>query len=259
MDLRDITPLITAFGPLALFIGIFDWLLREHHKAKLFNFFVRSAQLGSNPFSFGFYGFVVVCSVLFTFAILSINGSIGFLTGSAETSTWKESSAPILIAVVFKVLVWDYLLALKSFAVGTALRSEITSNNGQRKPAIASVPGAIFVLLDLLFTVMLTRAVLNSWEVFQNLHKDSVPEKISDALGFFDSVNFFAKDTIKNSFYILNGSLLMYITMLLSAAARGTVAHLNVEDIQKNICKIIAAFGVFGIFVVSVSRRLASH
>lgn len=259
MDLKDITPLITAFGPLALFIGMFDWILRDHHKERLFNFFVRSAQLGSKPLSFGFYGFVVVCSAIFTFAILSINGSIGVLTKSAESATWKESSAPILIAVVFKVLVWDYFLALKSFVVGTALRAEITTRKGTRKPAIASIPGAIFVLLDIIVTVMLTRAVLNWWEVKQALHEDAVPQKIADALGFFDSVNFFAKDTIKNAFYILNGSLVMYLAMLLSAAARGTVAHLNVDDIRKNICKIIAGFGVFGVFVVAVSRQLASH
>jgi hypothetical protein len=44
-----------------------------------------------------------------------------------------------------------------------------------------------------------------------------------------------AKDTLQNSFYALNGTLIMYIALGFSAAARGTVVHLNVKGITDNI------------------------
>jgi hypothetical protein len=90
-------------------------------------------------------------------------------------------------------------------------------------------------------------------------HENSIPPGVAEALGFFDAINFIAKDTVQNSFYALNGTLIMYVALGFSAAARGTVAHLNVKGITDNIFKIIAAVGAFCVLVVAVSRHIAAR
>jgi hypothetical protein len=257
MDFRDITPLITAFGPVAAVIVVMDYVFRENQKAQLFNFFVRIAQVGSKPLSFGFYFVVTISSVLLTLGIISINGFIEILTKrSLHPTGVREATAAILIAVTFKILVWDYLLALKSYALLRGLGSRIQTKRGMRR-AIATVPGLIAIFLDFFLTIILTERVFHWWQVFQSSHQDAVPPRLAEALGFFDAVNFMAKDTMQNSFYALNGTLIMYLAMGLSAAARGTVAHLNVKGITDNIFKIIASMGAFVVLVVAIARHVA--
>ncbi|PYI93292.1 MAG: hypothetical protein DME97_06020 [Verrucomicrobia bacterium] len=259
MDLRDITPLLTAFGPIAALIIVFDYILTEHQKSKLFNLFVKVAQIGSKPLSFAFYGLVVICSTLLTLGIISINGFIEILTKQSERPTGiREASAAIVIAIAFKILVWDYLLALKSFVLLRLLRVHIETKRGPRR-VLGTIPGMIAVFLDFFVTVMLTERVLHWWQLFQMRHENSIPPGVAEALGFFDAINFIAKDTVQNSFYALNGTLIMYVALGFSAAARGTVARLNVKGITDNIFKIIAAVGAFCVLVVAVSRHIAAR
>src|SRR5438067_1310806 len=259
MDLRDITPLLTAFGPIAALIIVFDYILTEHQKSKLFYLFVKVAQIGSMPLSFAFYGLVLICSTLLTLSIISINGFIEILTKQSERPTGiREASAAIVIAIAFKILVWDYLLALKSFVLLRLLRVHIETKRGPRR-VLGTIPGMIAVFLDFFVTVMLTERVLHWWQLFQMRHENSIPPGVAEALGFFDAINFIAKDTVQNSFYALNGTLIMYVALGFSAAARGTVARLNVKGITDNIFKIIAAVGAFCVLVVAVSRHIAAR
>jgi hypothetical protein len=261
MDLREITPLLTAFGPVAALIIVCDYILKEHQKSALFNFFLRVAQIGSRPLSFAFYGLVVVVasSTLLTLGIISINGFIEVLTKQSERPTGlREASAAIVIAIVFKILVLDYVLALKSFVLLRLLRVHVDTQRGPRR-VLGTIPGMIAVFLDFFVTVMLTERALHWWQIFQTKHETSIPRGVAEALGFFDSINFMAKDTVQNSFYALNGTLIMYVALGFSAAARGTVAYLNIKGITDNIFKIIAAFGAFFVLVVAISRHIAAR
>jgi len=259
MDLREITPLLTAFGPIAAVIIVFDFILKEQQKSKLLNFLLRIAQIGSRPLSFAFYGLVVASSTLLTLGIISINGFIEVLTKQSERPTGlREASAAIVVAIVFKILVLDYLLALKSFVLLRLLRTHVDTERGPRR-VLGTIPGMIAVFLDFFVTVMVTERALHWWQIFQTKHENSIPHGVAEALGFFDSINFIAKDTVQNSFYALNGTLIMYAALGFSAAARGTVAHLNVKGITDNIFKIIAAVGAFFVLVVAVSRHIAAR
>jgi hypothetical protein len=81
--------------------------------------------------------------------------------------------------------------------------------------------------------------------------------RVADQLGIFDAIDFVAKDTLKASLYVLNGTPMMYLFALISAAARGTVTHLNVEGISKNLFSLIARYGLVGVLVVSVVVTIA--
>jgi len=262
-DIREVTPYITFFGPIAGFIAIWDFLLRDVHKAKVWAGIVSLARLGRHPVSIAFYGFVTLASTAMTIAILSISGIAASKSDGGPAIIGLKSSAPLLLAVILKILVFDYFLALKSFVVVRVLggaRKKVAENGGKGKKA-ALVFGALFVAYDIYFTALITAAFLNWSEAFQSVHVGSntasVPAAIKPAVDFFDSINFMAKESVQKSFYALNGTLLMYSALLISATTDGVVRHLNVEDIKKNIFKILAATLVFCVLVVALARHVS--
>lgn len=260
-NIRDVTPYITFFGPIAGFIAIWDFLLRDVHKATVWDGVVSLARLGRRPVSLAFYGFVTLASAVMTIAILSISGIAASKSAGGSAIIGLKSSAPLLLAVILKILVFDYFLALKSFAVVRVLggtRKKVVENGGKGTRA-ALVFGALFIAYDIYFTAVITASFLNWSEVFQSVHVGSnatnVPAAIKPAVDFFDSINFLAKESVQKSFYALNGTLLMYGALFISAVTDGVVRYLNVEDIKKNVFKILAAGLVFLVLVVAVARH----
>jgi hypothetical protein len=153
-------------------------------EVKDFQSFRQIAQIGSRPLSFAFYGLVVICSTLLTLGIISINGFVEVLTKESERPTGiREASAAIIIAIVFKILAWDYLLALKSFVLLRLLRVKIETKRGPRR-VLGTIPGMIAVFLDFFVTVMLTERVFHWWLIFQTQHEKALPQGVAEALGF---------------------------------------------------------------------------
>lgn len=260
-EIKEITPYITFFGPIAGFLAIWDYLLRDSHKARVWDAIVSLAQLGRNPFSLAFYGFVTLSSVFMTVGILSVSGIAAAKSDGGSVADALKSSGPLLLAVVLKIVLFDYVLAVKSYAIVGALsvgKQRLAENQGKGMSGLI-VCGAALVAYDIYFTAAITALFLNWSEMFQTRHINDplIAEAVKPAVDFFDSMNFMAKETLSKSFYALNGALLMYASLLISAMTRGAITHLNVEDIKKNIFKVLAAAMVFCVLIVAVARHLS--
>lgn len=258
-DIKEITPYVTFFGPIAGFIAIWDYLLRDSHKSKVWDGIVSIAQLGKRPLSFAFYGLITVTSVAMTIAILSISG-IASKSESGSIIIGLKSSGPILLAVILKIVLFDYILALKSFSLVEFLISSGKDSNGKYGKSTITL-GCLIVVCDLFLTGFLTGFFMNFSEAFQTRHINnntaSIPAVVQPAIDFFDSISLMVKESIRKSFYALNGTLIMYVSLLISAITEGVVKYLNIEDIKKNIFKILAAVLVFAVLVVAVARHFS--
>lgn len=258
-NLWEITPYIAVFGPIAAVIAVFDFLLHDRHKAKVFDFIVSLAQVGRHPVSLAFYGLTVLASLAFTFAIISINGALEAIASDSRSTIGFRSSGPILLAVFLKIVIWDYLVGLKSFAVIRGLQviwMRIPQYMKLRRLRFG-ISASLLVLVDLFITAVMTGAFLNWWEIFQS-GQLAAGEQIHWApkpvVSFFDELNFMVKESIEKSFYVLNGSLFMYAVLALAAMAEGVVTHLNVDSIKNHIFRIFSASSVFLVLIVAATR-----
>jgi hypothetical protein len=260
MDVREITPYLTFFGPLAAVIAAFDYILTDSQKERLFGRLVSVANIAYYPCTFAFYGLTTIFSVAATSAIIVIGGLAQQSEGAGILSMLK-SSFPLLLAMIFKILTLDYMLALKSlsvaksFSTNSGLRENLTGKSRHMMRLLA----AFVILIDLIITGFITGVVINWWEIVQasNLPTE-MPKAMRPAADFFDEFNSLATGTIQNSFYALNGSLLAYAMLGVAQLANGMSTRLNITEMKKNVCKIIATFLVFIVFVVAIARGVTS-
>jgi hypothetical protein len=251
-----------AFAGVTTIAGaLLDYVVRDKHKSRVFDKLISIARVGSQPLSLAFYGLVTLVSVFFTVVVLWLNAKFHPPTGGAESDlVGLKSAAPILLAVVIKILCGDYLLALKSSYILREISGDWGTAKGKstnRKWAFI-IFSALVISVDLLLTCFLTEAFLNWGEFFQTKHLNNIDAGWATSIrNFFDSIDLVAKDAIQKSFYVLNGSLLMYLCALASLAATGTISHLNVKEMKKHIFKIIAGSGILLVLVVALVRDFA--
>ncbi len=190
MDIKDFTPFITLFGPLAIVGAILDYAVRDEHKTRVWNSLVSVARLGQRPFSVWFYGLVVVSSLMLTLALLSISGLWEVQRGGSGLDAVK-SSGPLLLAIALKIFVLDYILSLKTYVLIKDL------SKGPSRPLPSAVTTALkvsIVAADLFLTGLITGMVLNWSELFQaqNLPTDTsnLAAPAKTLANFFDTLNF---------------------------------------------------------------------
>lgn len=327
MDAADFWPQTGFFGIVLGGIVILDWIVKKEHKSAIFHWFLRVAQVSSRPVSSAFYVVIVITSILVTYGIIFVDARIAILTGRLlEAPSIQEVISPVLLGLIFKTLIWDYMLALKTFVFVKGLRGDFKLKEGRpgKRVKIRMAPRVLFITVDFVFTVTSTHFVFDSLESFQYRQVQSIAEseevkqrttpspapqsspspalqltpqptplpsltlasptptpeseedlanaespaqpappksllwRIADRLGLFDAIDFFSKDTLKLSWCLLNGTSLMYLFMLFSAAARGTVKHLNVEGITTHLFRIVVfLIGVCVAVVAAAGRYVA--
>jgi hypothetical protein len=176
MDVANVWPAARFFTLVLGGIAMLDWIVKKKHKSVVFQWFLRVAQVGSRPISGAFYAVVVITSVLLTYGIVLVNARIEVLSGRViEAPSTQEVIAPLLLGLIFKILVWDYLLALKTFAFLKGLRGEVkTRVRGPARKLVITAPGIIFIMVDFVITVTTTHLVLDSLESFQDRQVQSI-------------------------------------------------------------------------------------
>lgn len=263
LELKEITPIL---GVSAIIIGAttaLDHLLRDRYKKRAFLFITSLAQVGHRPRSLKYYGLVTLVSLGFTLIIISVNGTLSTLGGETGSILRAfKSSGPLVLAVFFKVVVWDYLLALKSYYVFQSFQKvEIqTARTGNKYSRHITI--TVIVLLDLWLAGILTAGLLNWSDVFQSSHAESVGKtvpNIAKAVSeFFSEISLMATDSIEKCFYVLNGSFFMYAALGFSALASGVGKYINAKETQKNLFKILGAFAMLTLLAILVCYKLAN-
>jgi len=261
--LREITPFIAVWAPIAAVVALFDYILKDNPKAMVFNGILSMSHLSARPLSLPFYLLILFSSSIFTLVIISINGAIESIANENAPLIAFKSSGPLIIAVCLKVVFWDYAMALKShFLSRLNFRGrEEGYSQGNIGRSIQLFGNFIVLSIDLCFTAVLTSLFLSFWENYQSasFHEGTELANVAEPLmGFFDELNFLVKESMTKAFYVLNGSLVLYLSAGLSYAVRGTAKYLNVESMQNNVFKIISGISTFVVLIIGVCRSLAN-
>src|SRR5690606_29617627 len=120
------------------------------------------------------------------------------------------------------------------------------------------------IAIDLYLTAVLTAGFLRMGEVFQMeyvagpvMASESSFSLIQIVEDFFDAFNFMIREAVESSFYILNGSLVMYPALVFSRASQGAFSMLDAYSIKKKIFTFI--FGLIALthIVISLVRYWA--
>ncbi|HLP08464.1 MAG TPA: hypothetical protein VK178_09875, partial [Opitutaceae bacterium] len=176
-----------------------------------------------------------------------------------------KSSVPLLLAILLKIVLWDYALAIKSALFTASFRHSLTTLPPEKQPKGLRRPILIglVILGDLFISGLLTGAFFYYAEHYQALHIDPAVASSSafpkSVRAFFDEVSFAAKDALENSFYVLNGSLMFYLSFGAAWLIDRLKGKVDETQLQKNIFKVIAAFASLIILVSVISFKLADH
>jgi len=252
------------FAGVATLVGaLLDQVVRDDYKTSTFNRLVSITRIWSRPRSVTFYCLVGIVSLFFTIIVLGLNARFHPPVGSTESDLiGLKSAGPILLAVGVKILFGDYLLALKSF-VFLRLIADLWSvfRVAQAKARWSFIcASALLIVLDLLLTASLTEWFLNWGEIFQSRHVNGIQAAWTTVFRhFFDSVDLIIKDAIQKSFYVLNGSLVMYGCALVSLATSGVNKYIDARGMKHHIFKTIVGVGVLILVTVSIARDIASR
>ncbi len=181
-DLRQITPYLTIFGIFAALLACMDFVVPDSGKGRIFCGIASAAQIATKPFSFAYYGFVTIASIFLTVAIISIAG-LGE-TNLARTSALvaAKSSGPLIFALVLKILIFDYILAIQAFLLVRILATKNVARWFLERPPLRWTFIVTYISADLYFTGILTAAFLNWWEIFQTLHAPTLAAKVPSGL-----------------------------------------------------------------------------
>lgn len=191
--------------------------------------------------------------------------SVAFLTGVWNRLVEKgellslplKSAGPLVVAIILKILIWDYFLALKSYVVMRSVRAEHARalQSGKR---VGSLAWVLFLIgcCDVAFSTGLTSAFVGAFEV-SSLEKMIGAEKLqkhvpSVVRGFFDELSFSLKSSIERAFYILNGTFVFYFGATLSKLSKdedGVVDWRSIED---------KPFTIFSIVLLSITLVVLS-
>jgi len=176
-----------------------------------------------------------------------------------------KSSVPLLLAITLKIFLWDYVLAIKSAIFTASIWRSLATLPPEKSPKglrLAMLIGLI-VLGDLFLSGALTGAFFYYAEHYQAMHLDpavaSSPAFPKSVKAFFDEMSFAAKDALENSFYVLNGTLLFYLSFGAAWLFDRLKGKVDEAQLQKNIFKVIAAFASLIILVSVISFKLADH
>lgn len=233
-------------------------MLNDDTKKRVCRQFISFIHVATRPLTLHFYLICILGSVFCTLVVILASGAFRFLSESVDLSlTAFKATAPLLLAIGFKILVLDYVLAVKTAFIYVAVEEAGNNPPPQKKLTkkdLLVAKGLLFGL-DLVLSTGLTALLLTYAEHFQSIHADKVIH--SDVLpksikAFFDEFHFVLKESIANAHYLLNGSLIFYVLFGFSRLVESSLHRIDMPQIQKNIFKLFGALAAI-IVLISVS------
>lgn len=250
MNLGEFTPFLSIIAFLLGTVVVGDLVLKDGHKARLWQGILTVARLADRPTHLAFYCIIFALSLLSTLAIIAVSG----LAEHQLLGAFK-SLGPVLLPIALKIVILDYLLALKTHALIRSLLAGPPREPGEPPLTYGViVASALVAFLDFALTAVITFMVFHWVEIFQArevLPRIEASNAFPTLREFFDSVSLLGTAVIKHSFYALNGTALMWALLLIARMADGAVENLDGESIQRNICRIagtILATAVAAVF-----------
>lgn len=259
MDWRDAQFVMWVLTPLVPLVLLADNLASSNCKKALLSLLIRKAGLLTKAASAPFYWFVLVTSIWLSLLIVTVNGMLRVPSGIG--GSWFDAArslGPLLLAVLVKVLVLDYILALKSASL-----ARMFDTGGSWRVRVV-VPGVV-VLLDLALSAVLVAAVINWTEVIQSTYVQPALENRASlgifrrVVEFFHTIIFIMKDSMSYAFYVLNGSLIYYMTLGFRALAMGAWKHFDAEAAAASVFKIVGTIFTFVVFIILGSFCVAGR
>ncbi len=203
-----------------MLLGKLDYYLSASVKDKVGDLLLAVNQSVKHALSWRFYFVLLFFSMFFTTIIFGFMGlaDVFLSSGSSETIALK-SAAPILLALVLKVIFWDYLMALKSAWLMKAYLSVEVVTKADKAQLVISI------FTDLALTAFLTSIFINFGGLLQEHASDVASSEVVRPLSlklseFFDEIKFAIMKSVQNAHYFLNGSLAFYICFMLAWLGR---------------------------------------
>jgi hypothetical protein len=196
--------------------------------------------------------------------IILASGAFQFLSDSVGPSlNALKATGPLIVAIAIKILVFDFILATKSAFLFVGAEDAVRNPPpGKKLTATQILIGrGSLVSFDLVLSAIITGWFLVGAQHFQSLHAESIaktPILPSSIKEFFDEVHLALTDSIENSHFILNGSFLFYLLLGVSLLIEGSLHRIDVQQIQKNVFKLVGALFSMVVLITVVSYKLAA-
>jgi hypothetical protein len=250
MEVREFTPYLTVIGFVAGLIFLGDHVFKDSQKARLWDALLNVARLADRPLNGLFYVFVAALSLLAT-------GGIVVLSGMAETNLIDavKSIGPLLLPVGLKILVLDYVFALKSsWIIRQLLLGPPPRPDEPRFSWQVILASCVVVLVDFVGTAFITVVIFHHVEFFQAqqiLPRLEASDSLPSLRSFFDTVSLMAKASIEYSLYALNGTTFIWVLLVIARLSDRMVTSLDADSIKRNIFKIIGTLlgGAVGLVI----------
>jgi hypothetical protein len=231
----------TYLGVMAILLGLIaglDIVFPDRIKLGFGSIIRRLLLACGNPFGIGGYIFVLSSSAILTIYVALLTGVLNTLIEKSELLYLPlKSAGPLITALVLKVLLWDYFMAIKSYAI-----IQLTRKEHARQLDTGKTPGPVtFVLIivglsDVLLSTAITQSFMSTFEM-SSLEKMVGAENLQNATpksfsNFFDEISFSLKFSLERAFYILNGTFIYYLGALLSKVASTDYGIINWRSIE---------------------------
>lgn len=241
MTLTELATYLGIVGFAAFLVAQFDLVIPRSLRRKVARFLKSGTEFATQPLSLRSYFFVVVSSLVLSAIILVSSGGLQRISEGDGVSLALKSAGPILLAFGLKVLIWDYLMCLKSGVLVYAVRSRSRGNPGSAGRMKISIGFAMAITFLALFDLSLTTLFTADFVKFlESVQAQKLAQQLSESplippswKDFFDSINLIVKEVIEKSLFVLNGSLIFYggaVVALITSEKRGFIDWQSIEE-----------------------------
>lgn len=166
--ITEITPYIGIAMPFAAAWFLLDVILKDSIKVGFARWLRKLTETFKNPFSFKFYLVSVISSILLTGVILLFAGFIKSVADQdISFSIAVKSAAALLVGVFIKILLLDWLLAIKTVVFLSLFIALIRKSVRKR---LAKSLLVLFVIFDIFSSMLFVNSALgdaSEWQVRQ--------------------------------------------------------------------------------------------
>ena len=252
MGISSVTPYLSVVTPVVGAIAALDYVVHDNRKQALARRLVQIFNAVLQPHKLTFYLFVLSASVLLMGFTIIINGSLhALIEGERSILLTLKSTGPILLAAILKLLIWDYMLAMKSHFLWTTTSKFPKGHERDLKMIFFRL---LMVLMDLCFSCVCTKAL---FDVMQQVQQHQLAPSLSHSTGvikaaydFFDQLSLTIASSLQKALFILNGSVIYYLALLIVSIFRATEPSVDAGKIKENVFKILAC--ICGVLITAM-------
>lgn len=214
MNFSDYGTYLSAVALVAACVAFCDLFLSGHIKQQVVSGIEVCCRWSEDQHSRTFYFFSLACSLALTLFVVSAVGGLNALQNKTNgLRSALESTGPLLFALAFKIIFWDYFMAMKSAIISKAVSY---ARPGRARSSLI----AVTVLTDLCVTTILTAFFIASVEAFQlhevKKHEDGSGQGFLAVIAkWIDVINIVSTHALRITFYWLNGSVFYYLSAVL--------------------------------------------